>query len=302
MNSYLWGPLAWHFLHCITLTSPKEIKTDIYYKLFTSLGNILPCSICQDHYKTHLKKLPLKESCNGRNHLSLWLFNLHNIVNISLSKSIIPADKCVKLYIQNNKIKFNHKMGFLFLDLLAKSAKKVKDPTSYINFYNILDQVFPCSSCRKHYSELKEGLDQVTSGNEFYEWYNFIKDEWQHDHLYKGCQQLIECQIENIKKSMVYNLNINNNKKFIIKINTPIIVKKIINLEYILKRDVNDIYGYFLLNNGKRCKRKLLSDLDKNIKLIKPKLTDIVTIDQKRRKAKVLNLNKDFSYLSQQFI
>ena len=298
----MWGPLAWHFLHCTTLTAPEKIKTDAYNRLFTSLGDILPCSVCRDHYKTHLKRLPLKDSCSGRKQLSLWLFNLHNIVNRTLDKPAIPADKCVKLYIQNSKIKFNHKMGFQFLDLLAKSAKKVRDPTAYVNFFNTLDQVFPCSSCRKDYGELKEGLDQVETGDQFYEWYNFIKDEWQHDHLYKGCQQLIQCQVENSKKSMVYNLKINNDKQFLIKINTPDSVKKLVKLEYIPKRGGDDLYGHFLLHNGKSCKRKLLSDLDRDVRLVRPKLTDIVTIDQIRRKAEVLELKRDFSYLSQQFI
>lgn len=302
MNSYLWGPLAWHFLHCTSLTAPEKIKTDAYYTLFISLGDILPCTVCRDHYKTHLERLPVKKSCGGRKQLSLWLFNLHNIVNKTLDKPTIPADKCVKLYIQNSRIKFNHKMGFQFLDTLAKSAKKVRDPTAYVNFFNTLDQLFPCSSCRKEFGELKEGLDDVESGKQFYQWYERIKDEWQHDHLYKGCQQLIQCQVENSKKSMVYNLGINREKQFLIKINTPTTVKKLVKLEYIPKHGGDDLYGYFLLLNGKRCKRKLLSDLDKDVRLVRPKLTDIVTIDQKRRKAEVLQLKNDFSYLSQQFI
>lgn len=302
MNSYIWGSLAWHFLHCITLTSPEKIKTDTYYTLFKNLGDILPCSVCQNHYKNHLKKLPLKDSCIGRNQLSLWLFNLHNIVNISLDKPAISVDKCVKLYIQKGKIKFNHKMGFKFLDQLAKSAKKTKDPISYINFFDTLDKTFPCSSCRKHYSELKEGLNNVKTGKQFYEWYIFIKSEWQHDHLYKGCQQLIQCQVENNKKSMVYNLKVNKEKHFLININTPSSVKKIVKLEYIPKNDEVVLYGHFLLYNGKHCKRKLLSDLNKDIKILNPKLTDIVKIDQKRRKAEVLQLKYNVSYLSQQFI
>lgn len=302
MNSYLWGPLAWHFLHCISLTAPENIKTDAYYTLFISLSDILPCNVCRDHYKTHLQRLPLKKCCGSRKQLSLWLFNLHNLVNKTLDKPTIPADKCVKLYIQNNKIQFNHKMGFQFLDTLAKSAKKVKDPISYINFFNTLDQLFPCNSCRKHFGKLKEGLDEVKSGNQFYQWYDKIKEEWKDNHLYKGCQQLIKCQVENSKKSMVYNLKINSNKQFLIKIDTPNTVKKLIKLEYILKRGGDDLYGHFLLQNGRSCKRKLLSDLDKDIRLVKPKLTDSVTIDQKKRKAEVLNLKSDFSYLSQQFI
>lgn len=303
MNSYLWGPLAWHFLHCITLTAPEKIKTDTYYKLFHSFGEILPCSVCREHYKTHLTILPpLKESCSGRKKLSLWLFNLHNIVNKSLNEQTIPADKCVKLYIQNNRIKFNHKMGFMFLDLLAKSAKKVEDPTEYIIFFSTLDQVFPCKSCKEVYQELKDGLEEVETGEELYQWYDRIRDEWQEEHLYKGCQQLIQCQVENCKKSMVYNLKINNEKHFLIKIDTPGVVKKIVKLDYLLRNDEKDLYGYFLLQNGKMCKRKLLSELDKNIIIVKPKLTDIVEIDQKRRKTEVLDLKIDFSYLSQQFI
>lgn len=297
----MWGPLAWHFLHCITLTAPEKIKTDAYFILFDSLKDTLPCTVCRDHYKRHLQKLQLKKSCSNRKQLSLWLFNLHNMVNKSLDKPIIPADKCIKLYIQNNRIKFNHKMGFHFLDLLAKSVKKVRDPTAYINFFNTLDQVFPCRECREEYVELKVGLERVKSGRDLYEWYNFIKKEWQHDHLYKGCQQLIQCGIDNSKKSMVYNININSGKQFLIKVDAPMI-KKLIRLEHMPKRGVDDLYGYFILQNGKRCRRKLLSDLDKDVKLVNPKLTDIVTVDQRRRKAEVLEQKIDFSYLSEQFI
>ena len=92
MGPSTWGPHGWRFFHYVTLGYPinpsdKDIK--IYKKFFKSIGNILPCSICRDNYKDHIKKFPLTTNImNDREKLIKWGINMHNLVNKELGKNI----------------------------------------------------------------------------------------------------------------------------------------------------------------------------------------------------------------------
>lgn len=101
MDSTVWGPSAWTFLHSITMTypeSPGELEKQFYKNFFKNLGNVLPCSKCQQHYNEHLKELPLDEHLSSRREIVEWLIELHNKVNISLGKPTMNYDEVMQLY------------------------------------------------------------------------------------------------------------------------------------------------------------------------------------------------------------
>ena len=90
MVTYIWGPPFWHVLHTISFNYPikptKENK-DNYLEYFTSLKNILPCGNCRKNYEQNLKILPITQKVlKNRDSLSLWLYNMHELVNTHLEK------------------------------------------------------------------------------------------------------------------------------------------------------------------------------------------------------------------------
>ena len=93
-NPASWGPPAWVFLHCVSLTYPKKpTKEDKehYRAFFDSLGHVLPCKLCQNEYRAWLKNHPVGPHLSSRNKLSAWLVELHNNVNLRKNKPVVPT-------------------------------------------------------------------------------------------------------------------------------------------------------------------------------------------------------------------
>lgn len=86
----VWGPPMWHILHIISFMYPEhptKTEKDKYYTFFKSLKNILPCKICQKNLIKNLKTHKLnKKVFKSRYTLSLWVYELHEIINKMLKK------------------------------------------------------------------------------------------------------------------------------------------------------------------------------------------------------------------------
>ena len=73
MESEVWGPSAWTFLHTVTLNYPEEpTNEDIkQHKIFfETLGNILPCPKCREHYNQSIIDEPVK--LDSKESLTKW--------------------------------------------------------------------------------------------------------------------------------------------------------------------------------------------------------------------------------------
>lgn len=109
MNSEVWGPHAWIFLHSVTMTYPQhpnEIEKQQYKNFFLNLQNVLPCDKCQEHYIENLKKLPIDNALHSRNDFVEWFIKIHNEVNKVLNKPILTYDEVMKEY---NKLYYGNK-------------------------------------------------------------------------------------------------------------------------------------------------------------------------------------------------
>lgn len=86
----IWGPPMWYTLHIISFMypeNPTKTEKDNYYAFFKSLKNILPCKMCRKNLTKNLKNHKLtKKVFKSRYTLSLWLYELHEIVNKMLKK------------------------------------------------------------------------------------------------------------------------------------------------------------------------------------------------------------------------
>lgn len=90
MLTYVWGPPMWHYLHTMSFNYPvnptKEDKKH-YMDFILSLQHVLPCGKCRKNLKKNFKKLPLKFSnMKSRHTFSLYIYNLHEVVNKMLNK------------------------------------------------------------------------------------------------------------------------------------------------------------------------------------------------------------------------
>tara|TARA_B110000908_G_C10176276_1_gene413386 strand:+ start:467 stop:1030 length:564 start_codon:yes stop_codon:yes gene_type:complete len=86
----IWGPAMWHFLHSMSFNypnNPTKTQKKNYKEFIFSLKNVLPCGSCRKNLKKNLKKLPLKnKDLKNRYSFSLWVYNLHELINKMLHK------------------------------------------------------------------------------------------------------------------------------------------------------------------------------------------------------------------------
>ena len=62
------------------------------------MAELIPCPMCREHYKEHLKKLPLSPHLDRRDDLFRWTVQLHNEVNILLKKPIVSETESINFY------------------------------------------------------------------------------------------------------------------------------------------------------------------------------------------------------------
>jgi hypothetical protein len=84
-STVIWGPSVWHFLHTMSFNFPVHPTEDdktAYMNFMISLGHVLPCRICREHYRDNLRVAEFSRGCfTNRHTLSRFVYKLHNIVN-----------------------------------------------------------------------------------------------------------------------------------------------------------------------------------------------------------------------------
>ena len=99
LNQSIWGPHAWEFLHSVAFAYPEDPTTQdkkSVKNFAESFACILPCSVCKDNFKTHIKSHPLK--VNSRREFFDWTVGLHNLVNRHLGKPQYNSDEVFNSY------------------------------------------------------------------------------------------------------------------------------------------------------------------------------------------------------------
>ena len=101
MNSEIWGPHTWYFLHTISFNYPNNPSSQIrerFYDFFNSLSYVLPCEVCRNNYSKKLQNLNLLEHLNSRQLLIEFVIKLHNSVSLDLNKREYTYDEVMLLY------------------------------------------------------------------------------------------------------------------------------------------------------------------------------------------------------------
>ncbi len=101
INPDRFGPSLWQGMHYITLGYPENPTKDQmqkYQAFFLLLKDVLPCSVCANHYRENLNKMPLTTYVlEDRERFIKWLIDFHNVVNEMKNKPIIPYDEARKM-------------------------------------------------------------------------------------------------------------------------------------------------------------------------------------------------------------
>jgi hypothetical protein len=99
MQTRVWGPAGWIFLHSIAQNYPWEPsaeKKENYKLFFRLIGEVLPCRYCRESYQHFIKEQGtcLDDSVlQDRKTLTEWLYKIHNKVNKKLGEKNIPTFK-----------------------------------------------------------------------------------------------------------------------------------------------------------------------------------------------------------------
>lgn len=91
----VWGPIFWHAMHIVSLAypvHPSEADKTGAKAFFESLTHVLPCPVCREHYKQKIATTPIDPALNSRGDLILWVWEIHNDVNVMLGKPTVTVD------------------------------------------------------------------------------------------------------------------------------------------------------------------------------------------------------------------
>jgi hypothetical protein len=97
MQTKVWGPTGWIFLHCIAQNYPYNPdcqQRQHYLKFFKLVGKVLPCRYCRESYHKFVKEpdtLLKRPVVANRYTLTKWLYDIHNKVNAKLNAEKIAA-------------------------------------------------------------------------------------------------------------------------------------------------------------------------------------------------------------------
>ena len=123
METKIWGPSAWKFLHSVALVypeNPTDKDKQNYFNFYMNLQNILPCPRCKENYKKHLEIFPLQKALENNQSLFQWTVDIHNEVNKINNSRIYTYKEALDLYLnQSNNYDTIMLCGFIILIILV---------------------------------------------------------------------------------------------------------------------------------------------------------------------------------------
>jgi hypothetical protein len=106
-NPDVFGPPFWFVMHIVAHNFPVDHRATPatsrkYMRFYRSIGDVLPCRKCREHYRMHLKGATCREisleNFKDRDSIIRWVHGLHNCVNRHLSKPHYPLSKTMEYF------------------------------------------------------------------------------------------------------------------------------------------------------------------------------------------------------------
>ena len=101
MDPNIWGPVAWNYLHFLSISypdKPTKIDIDNNKKFLRIFADILPCIKCREHFKSYIQSKDLDIELDSKQKYMKLVWNLHNNVNEFLAKDKIEFSVFLRLY------------------------------------------------------------------------------------------------------------------------------------------------------------------------------------------------------------
>jgi hypothetical protein len=103
MDVRFWGPSFWATLDFIAFNYPHDPSSSDkknVKQFITTLGQLLPCATCQQHFTELLSTFVIDDHLKSRDTLTRWIVDLHNKVNERLGKPKVPFEQVSSKYEQ----------------------------------------------------------------------------------------------------------------------------------------------------------------------------------------------------------
>lgn len=96
MNTWIWGPPKWKFLHSLSFSPHAPLYPSEVSQFLNTLKFVLPCIYCRDSYGGFVAALTEKwgkdvEQVVSDGQLALWMYQLHDKVNDKLDTQLTRA-------------------------------------------------------------------------------------------------------------------------------------------------------------------------------------------------------------------
>jgi hypothetical protein len=101
MDPNNWGPKLWFSLHSVSFTYPfypTEKDKEHYKTFYQLLEHTLPCGLCRENYKKHIKLYPIEPQLENRKKIAYWVIDMHNMVNIENKKPTLSYGEVLDIY------------------------------------------------------------------------------------------------------------------------------------------------------------------------------------------------------------
>lgn len=108
LDSNIWGPKYWFFLHTISLTyplHPNDVIKKKYYDFIQNFPLFIPNHNMSNEFIKLLDRYPVSPYLDSRDSFIKWIHFIHNKINSILHKPHISMDKFLQSYYEEYKPK-----------------------------------------------------------------------------------------------------------------------------------------------------------------------------------------------------
>jgi hypothetical protein len=129
LDSTVWGPHYWFFLHTIALCYPlypNDVTKKKYYEFIQNLPLMIPVERIGNNFSELINNYPVTPYLDSRESFQKWMHFIHNKINEKLSLQQITFSESIDKYYHNYKPK----------RLLEKERLRRKD--KFIYFISML--------------------------------------------------------------------------------------------------------------------------------------------------------------------
>ena len=131
LDSTIWGPPMWFFLHTSAMCYPlypNAVTKKKYYDFFQNLPLFIPIEPMSSHFSRLLEEYPISPYLDDRESLTRWVWFIHNKINEKLEKPPLSLNDFYVKYYEAYQPKSNKKWEYI----------KIREKCVYTGFLLLL--------------------------------------------------------------------------------------------------------------------------------------------------------------------